>query len=262
MAEGYLNSLCLPNITAESRGFGYDGDPVSENSAAVMKEIGIDISAHRSRHITADNLNADRIICMTSAHKSALAAAGIDSTVLGGGISDPFGSGLEVYRKCRDEITSAVRQLAFGGFFTDFHIRTADINDAERIAAVEKSCFSSPWSENAIKESLQAGTHMFAAEGADGIVGYIGVNCVAGEGYITDIAVYENMRGKGVGSYLISYTVESAKAAGLEFLSLEVRVSNENAIRLYKKYGFVQEGRRKNFYTDPREDALILTKRF
>lgn len=262
MAEGYLNSLGLPNIKAESRGFGCDGDPVSENSAKAMKEIGIDISGHLSRRITADDLNADRIICMTAAHKSALDAAGINATVLGGGISDPFGADIEVYRKCRDEIINAIRQLAFGGFFTDFHIRAATTDDAAKIAELEKSCFSSPWSENAIRESILSGTHMFAAENSDGIIGYIGVNCVAGEGYITDIAVFKNMRSKGVGSYLLSYAVESAKAAKLEFLSLEVRVSNEEAIRLYKKYGFVQEGMRKSFYTDPREDALILTKRF
>ena len=82
------------------------------------------------------------------------------------------------------------------------------------------------------------------------------------EGYITNVAVFPQYRKKGVATALIKRVFELAREKKLAFVSLEVRVSNSNAIALYKKAGFKEEGRRKSFYRDPREDALIMTKRF
>ena len=149
MAEGYLNSKNISGLHALSCGFSGSGESVSKNAVAVMKEIGVDISGHKSRFISGDLLCADKIFCMGEAHKNALIAAGVPSgmiSVLGGGISDPYGQSAEVYRKCRDEITAATDSALYGGEMLPVKILPADEKDAESIAALEKQTFSSPWS--------------------------------------------------------------------------------------------------------------------
>ena len=90
----------------------------------------------------------------------------------------------------------------------------------------------------------------------------MGISIVLDEGYITNIAVTKTERKKGVGTALIERVFAHAKDNSLYFVSLEVRESNQNAISLYETLGFKPEGKRKNFYDNPKEDALILTKRF
>jgi ribosomal-protein-alanine N-acetyltransferase len=85
---------------------------------------------------------------------------------------------------------------------------------------------------------------------------------VAGEGYINNIAVRQEYRKQGVASALLEVFIRFAKAQGLDFLTLELRVSNEAAKRLYMKHGFAQVGRRKDYYDDPTEDAILMTRSF
>ena len=113
-----------------------------------------------------------------------------------------------------------------------------------------------------ILESFVNGTKFFVATQNGEVLGYVGISCILDEGYITNIAVFEEHRKKGVGTALINRLFSLASDIKLDFISLEVRASNETAISLYTKLGFKQEGRRKNFYTAPTEDALIMTKRF
>lgn len=89
----------------------------------------------------------------------------------------------------------------------------------------------------------------------------MGISKIAGEGYVTNVAVLPPFRRKGIGETLLRYVISGSKSE-LEFISLEVRVSNEAAVSLYKKLGFETVGMRKRFYTNPVEDALIMTKRF
>ena len=89
----------------------------------------------------------------------------------------------------------------------------------------------------------------------------MGLSKIAGEGYVTNIAVLPEFRRKGIGRALLQYVINDCENQ-LEFISLEVRVSNDAAISLYKKFGFAEVGRRKRFYTHPDEDALIMTKTF
>ena len=121
MAEGYLRSKQLPGITVESRGLAANGAGVSINSRIACAEKGIDISGHISKQITAeDAAAADKIICLSPSHKAALLSAGVQGSklfLLGGGISDPYGGDIEIYRKCRDEIFAAIDKLIADGFF-------------------------------------------------------------------------------------------------------------------------------------------------
>lgn len=264
MAMGYLNSLNLRNVTATSAGLSFGGEKVSENSALVMKEAGIDISSHISAPFLKSDFNADKIICMTEQIKSALIKSGADKNkvlVLGGGILDPYGSDTNGYRNCRNQICESIDSLLFDGLL-NFSVTSAEEKDIPQIAEVEKECFNKPWSENALYESYKNRTGFAVAKSGNEVIGYIGLTCVLDEGYITNVAVKEKYRGQNVGSLLLLKTVDIAKEKGLSFISLEVRTSNEKAKALYQKYGFWGEGVRKNFYEDPKEDAIIMTRRF
>ena len=131
------------------------------------------------------------------------------------------------------------------------------------IAEIERLCFSQPWSENALHEELFNDTACFIAavtESGDPI-GYAGLHCILDEGYIDNIAVRPEYRRQGVAGELLGAFLRFGQAK-LAFLTLEVRASNAPAIALYAKYGFHEVGRRKNYYTAPTEDALLMTRGF
>ncbi len=131
------------------------------------------------------------------------------------------------------------------------------------IAALEKICFSEPWSEASLAGELTNSQAFFlVAVCGEGFAGYIGVLEICGEGYITNVAVHPRHRRRGVASGLIKAAAGGAKSRGCAFLTLEVRAGNAAAISLYSKLGFMPEGKRKNFYTAPVEDAVIMTLRF
>lgn len=132
-----------------------------------------------------------------------------------------------------------------------------------QVAALERTCFSRPWSEEALQGELwNDAAVVIVAEGEDGsLLGYAGLQTVLDEGYINNVAVDPAYRRQGVADELISAFVRFG-AAKLAFLTLEVRASNAPAIALYAKHGFEEVGRRKNYYDDPREDALLMTLTF
>ena len=145
-----------------------------------------------------------------------------------------------------------------------YHIRAALPCDAAQIAQLEKLCFSEPWSERQLLETMEdpKGVLYVAVQDDDGqVLGYAGLHNIVGEGYVDNIAVFPQFRAQGIGEALTRALVEYMRCASLEFLTLEVRASNLPAISLYEKLGFRQEGRRKNFYRHPTEDARIMTLR-
>ncbi len=130
----------------------------------------------------------------------------------------------------------------------------------EEIARLEKECFSSPWSEEGLRSELDNSFARFFVALSDGkIAGYIGSHNVLGEVYITNVAVFPEFRRNGVGKTLVDFLVNEMKAEEAEFVTLEVRESNFNAIALYEKSGFEKVGKRKDFYEKPREDGVLMT---
>jgi len=132
-----------------------------------------------------------------------------------------------------------------------------------QVAALERTCFSRPWSEDALREELwNDSAVIIVAEGEDGtVLGYAGLQTVLDEGYITNVAVDPQYRRQGVADELISAFLRFGQAK-LAFLTLEVRASNAPAIALYAKHGFAEVGRRRNYYEAPREDAILMTLNF
>ena len=128
------------------------------------------------------------------------------------------------------------------------------------IAALERVCFSHPWTEQMIAEELENPIAVFRTALLGGrVAGYVGMQAVAGEGYIANLAVDPALRRRGIGERLLSDLLGYARAQGFSFVTLEVRVSNAPAIRLYEKLGFRKLGKRPRFYDDPAEDAWIMT---
>lgn len=131
-----------------------------------------------------------------------------------------------------------------------------------QIAELEKTCFSTPWSENALREEISNEHARFFVALCEGqVAGYIGAHNIVGEVYITNVAVFPQFRRQGIAEALIKNLVDISQAEKAEFITLEVRKSNMGAINLYTKMGFKEVGSRKNFYENPREDALLMTYR-
>ena len=130
-----------------------------------------------------------------------------------------------------------------------------------QVAALEKACFSMPWSENSVTAELSNPLSLWiVAVDGDTVAGYVGSQAVMGEADMMNLAVLPSYRRQGVGKNLVSALVAMLTDREVYSLTLEVRVSNEAAVKLYDSLGFVQVGRRPNYYVAPKEDALILRK--
>ena len=140
-------------------------------------------------------------------------------------------------------------------------IREMKLEDVPQVAAIERLCFSAPWNENMIISSWESRLSCWLIAEIDGYVaGYVGSEAVLDSADMMNIAVAPEYRKRGIAEALIKALVEHLQQRDILFLLLEVRVSNAPAIALYNKLCFEQVGRRPRYYTNPREDALILRK--
>ncbi len=262
MAQGLMNKkaeelkLC---VTCESAGIGaFTGDCVSENSVKAMKKMGVDISSHRARCFSPYMAQEyDLFVAMTKEHGRVLSACVPSEKLRVFDIPDPYGKGEEEYEKCALEINGALEGLTEEQTeilpMTEEHISA--------VAEIERQCFSDPWSEEGLKAELtneNARFYVFTCFGS--VLGYMGMHIVLDECYIANVAVSDLHRRRGIGERLVRYCVKQAEKENCSFISLEVRVSNGSAIALYEKAGFNAVGERKNFYSHPTENGLIMTK--
>ena len=142
-------------------------------------------------------------------------------------------------------------------------IRNAVTADAAAVAAIEKACFSAPWSERQIEEEIGKENALFFVAEEDGTVcGYVSAEDISGECYMNNLAVGLSFRGHGIGRQLLGRLIDAVRARRCEFLTLEVRESNDPARHIYETSGFSPAGVRKNFYHAPQENACIYTLYF
>jgi ribosomal-protein-alanine N-acetyltransferase len=136
---------------------------------------------------------------------------------------------------------------------------TAD--HVSQVAELEKICFSDPWSEKSVASELTNPLSLWlVAVEDDRVAGYVGSQSVMGESDMMNVAVHPDFRRQGVAEKLVLELVAALAKNDNHCLTLEVRASNVSAISLYEKLGFAQIGLRKNYYRNPKEDALILRK--
>ena len=131
----------------------------------------------------------------------------------------------------------------------------------QQVADLEKQCFSLPWSLDSISNEVDNPLSLWvvAVDGGT-VVGYVGSQSVLGEADMMNLAVLHSHRRQGIGRELVMALVRKLEENGVHCLTLEVRASNLPAVELYGSLGFVQVGKRPNYYTAPKEDALILRK--
>ena len=130
-----------------------------------------------------------------------------------------------------------------------------------QIAALEKLCFSDPWSENSVRSELSNPLSLWLVAEEEGrVTGYVGSQSVPPEADVMNLAVAPDCRKKGIGRALMEALIAQLRSQGMAALFLEVRVGNLPARSLYQSLGFVEVGRRQKYYVNPTEDALILRK--
>lgn len=262
MAEALMKKK-YPEVEASSCGLcAFSGDSATAESIEAMKSYGIDLSAHRARAFSEYMLGQyDIYAVMTPQHYDVLSGFVPPKKlhILGGGIPDPYGMGTEEYIKCAEEIDKAIDTFMAEYGKVEISLMTED--DIKAIANIEKECFSSPWSEDGLRSELtNEGAHFFTAKKNSEVAGYMGMHTVLDECYIANVAVSPAFRRQGIADALLHFAEETARSEGCSFISLEVRVSNTPAIKLYEKHGYISVGKRKNFYSSPTENALIMTK--
>ena len=130
----------------------------------------------------------------------------------------------------------------------------------DKILEIENLSFSAPWSLNGFLQELENPVAQILALMSDKVLlGYLCFWTVREEMQLLDLAVHPAHRGRGHGSLLLTKMIDHALSKGISRIWLEVRVSSSSARRLYEKFGFVESGRRRNYYTDPSEDAILMS---
>ena len=144
-----------------------------------------------------------------------------------------------------------------------FTVIPTTINHAAALHAIETESFADPWSVSAILYEISAphSICLVAIDETGRPVGHVSMRHIINEGHIGNLAVAKAYRRQGIGALLLDALVQTAINRNMIGLTLEVRVSNEAALSLYQKYGFVTEGYRKNYYAAPTEDAAIMWKK-
>ena len=272
MAEGIFNKIAkekgLPFFATSCGCATYGGDKASENSVKVCKEIGVDISAHFSKGLTAEAVeNAYKIYPLADSHIRVLKQYfpkknGIENSL---GISDPFGGNEETYRNCREEICEKIEEIfeeLLNEKCDENFVSFASENDVKNLVDLGEKYFHDFWDEETLKNYCE-NYHLILLKSFDEkneITGYVCGRFIFETAEIDRVVVDEKYRGKGFAKSLINEFEKIAKSKGAFEILLEVRRSNIPAISLYEKCGFEKISERKDYYRNPTEDAIIMRK--
>jgi ribosomal-protein-alanine N-acetyltransferase len=143
-----------------------------------------------------------------------------------------------------------------------FFIRRMKEEDLPVVRTIEALSFSNPWSDNTFRGEIQNTSISFplvvVRKPGDEVVGYIIFWHIREDVQVNNVAVHPDFRGKGIGEALMRHVIDKVRKSGATFMTLEVRASNAAAVTLYKKLGFEILGTRKNYYTNPDEDACLM----
>lgn len=145
----------------------------------------------------------------------------------------------------------------------EINIRRVQPEDIDDILAISILSFPTPWSRASFLNELESNrfARYVTAVSGETVVGYGGMWVIIDEAHITNIAVHPEFRSIGIGDKLLQSLIDICRKEGIPAMTLEVRRSNVVAQNLYKKFGFVENGVRKGYYEDNKEDAIIMWKR-
>ncbi len=142
-----------------------------------------------------------------------------------------------------------------------YRIRKMESGDIPIVSEIERNSFPSPWSELSFRSELRNPmTECIVADASGEIIGYLCVSMVLDEAHLLTFGVSPLWRRRGVGRSMMVYILDMLRGSGIRNLFLEVRPSNQPAIRLYESLGFSRIGLRRGYYSFPREDAIVMMK--
>jgi ribosomal-protein-alanine N-acetyltransferase len=145
----------------------------------------------------------------------------------------------------------------------DIKIEPMELDSIEKVLEISQLSFPIPWSRKSFEQELSnVFANYFVAKSNNEVIGYGGMWIIIDEGHITNIAVHPKYRNQGVGDKILSKMIATCNEKKVIAMTLEVRLSNIAAQKLYSKYGFMSEGIRKKYYEDNGEDAIIMWKRW
>ena len=149
---------------------------------------------------------------------------------------------------------------ALNALSQDITVAEMKESDLDEVLEIEKKSFADPWSRRLFKETLSfPHSFNFALRGATGaLLGYVNFYLIGEEAHILNLAMHPDHRKKGLATKLLGHVIQVLKSRSATHFFLEVRESNQDAIGLYKKFGFETIGRRKRYYTKTNEDALVM----
>lgn len=140
-------------------------------------------------------------------------------------------------------------------------LREMLVDDLEQVMEIENDLFAVPWTKEGFFTYLTRDNAMFlVVEEKEKILAYCGLLMVLDEGDVTNVAVRRGRQREGIGHFLMESLIRLASERGVDTIHLEVRAGNSTAARLYERMGFTRDGIRKNYYSDPVEDAILMTR--
>ena len=146
--------------------------------------------------------------------------------------------------------------------FGTLQFATMQVDDLDEVMPIETQIYPHPWSRGNFLDSLRSHYQSLTVrDGAGRLLGYFLVMEAVDEAHLLNISVAAEVQGEGLGHLLLHYAVDLARQHRMQMILLEVRVSNLRALHVYQRYGFVEIGRRKNYYpidTSTREDAIVM----
>lgn len=272
----YAAQRC-PDIPVESAGLFSAGEALQPDCRAAAEALGADFSGHECKLLSEELFESfDAVVCMTLAQMDELLDRfpGSESKLTCADDTDILRPRLKLgWKKCAARINAMADEqtlaLQSEGGEEDIRVERLDAGApgyiTAAIAQLEKENFSAPWTEEMLRRALGREDHIFfAALDGESVLGYIGAQLIVDELDIFNVAVDAAFRRRHIGERLVERLCLAAwdmkREMPMERITLEVRAGNAPAIALYEKQGFVQVGRRKNYYEKPREDAVLMDK--
>lgn len=267
--EMYGAERC-PDIPCESAGIFSPGETLQPDCRKAAEALGASFGGHECKELTDELFEKYEVImCMTLAQVDELLERypGSERKVICADETDILRPRLKIgWKKAVERIHAVINDeteqlrlppeeaVSIVALCAD-----APENYIDSILSIEESCFPDPWSREMLKSYLSKdSSYFFAAVRGGELLGYIGSQLVLDELEIFNVAVDEGCRRQHLGEKLVERLAEEARSLGAQRITLEVRASNSPAISLYGKQGFVEVGRRKNYYQKPREDAVLM----